>query len=80
MHIYMNTTQQRVRILHIYITKWMNIGNAKLSKRGQILYDSNYMRYQSWENKVSRKSQKMLTCVGRVGKVMAESMRKVLED
>ena len=58
----------------------MNIGNIKLSKRDQTLYDSNYMRYQSWENKVSWKSQKMLTCVGRVGEVMVESMRKVFED
>ena len=41
----------------------MIIGNIKLSKRGQTLYDSNYMRYQSWENKVScKKSENAYSC------------------
>lgn len=33
----------------------MIIGNIKLSKMGQTLYDSSYMRYQSWEKEVSCK-------------------------
>ena len=59
----MNTTQQSVKMLHKYITKWMIIVNIKLSKRGQTLYDSNYMSYQSWENKVScKKSENAYLC------------------